>query len=1537
MEGGEKIAEEEEGDENSSTGPRSNDPSTSRSGNQSSASSPSKLSDKIFVSDSGNSTDKRRKFEDAKEELLNLTKTKGIGLREMKIEFAKMTGIKKSEYRRKMLALGFKTDEISDEKINVLFSGLEDGSNGCITSEKLLNMFEAEIEEDHMACEIPEVEDDNVPEKLHQEGILNIELRGAKDLLMNNQHEHTSSRKWQPKVMFPPVAYSAGENSLRRQLAADIYLQNMSLNYHLAGFLKRSGLTAGSFNKQNRTAAILQEQMRLQQMSSPVEFFFDLLETQFVASKRNLALAEATQDSVSTTNWVSSPLASRVPMSSAGGTATNRFNRAPIVSTPLMLHKTDRMKELEKKRSEKLAFLQKKKQNSLGDKQKTSALPRLIGGRKSGSNHVLCIECGCRILVAGRRDLSSDGSSECVTCGGSNCMNVFCKYCYLVLPEGKKLCEDCFEHELVPPEKFGEELRAILIEKIGSSDQQLEMMTKTFQSFDKDNSGTLDSSEFEQGLLLLNIQPPLSDDQRMFLMTQFDTNCDGVISFDEIKDWLVKNQVWKPSVDNSYEILLSPHCGSKTVVQNQHDIVSSALDYLINTAFDAVVFSSSTAAWVRTDNATSTTSVRVWTESNIAREGRSEIGFLIFQKAMNLPLSDGLDEDESVGSDAVQRIFDRFDADGSGKIDLDEFMSLLSTLGLHLTATDARLLMHRVEASNEINELLDFSEFMAYIEKITQLQQPQIERVELCDLARILIQIDETLAKDSQKREQLREILLQLQWNMRETDLISCCKQIRREIGIFVEVEDLQRLTNAFLFRDFNSLVPAKTSITNEPNAKVDKSIEVNTKLTNSGDTLAFLVDSPSLLSHMRAFDVQIVCDQVATHLENQTSTRNIESIWKSVFGLELGEFIDQRDFLDVLFRAGFDYRPVSAADESIRMLTTRVIISIALDALRCESGVGFANDEWSGYVTFSLFTVLLRRSQINEIETKFGQALNNILRLAQGHQSVLVSVALEERNLVVRAKDPVFKFEMDYTLSEQEYTRPTLINQLYDGARRALSSTNGSREEVFTANPYGLITENNLPQLHDAITALLSRLRISTTDHPTNQGIAQYLTLVESKQFVLTLREHLAQARLPFFWSVSCRVLDFAIDGDYLAQLNCPSFLQVVAQAITKKTATSRALLATLKHVTSSLIVRYEVIGKNITFTSTWADLQALLSGRQDTYAIIEVRPQGDATTTRIDRTGGNGSPSWNFKWDIFLKEPELCDQRVDRTVVFTDTVKVSSAPNGDSTRKIAFLPNDQKTSNSTFLIVNVRKALPSNRNEQPRLYCTAYDPFTSCDYSVEGYPANWSVDFFNSSENPDFERQWQELLKAMSLGMTLTPKIVVKVFNKQQKTDHLLGECEVAITSAIAHEGFVFDDWFALQHPIDHTKITGYINMAFHFDVKNSNDRDEPISVPCVMPVEVRIDQITSEVTEAPRKQQPTPNDGNAYKRIQDLEKALELSENIKLEAQEQAKNLKTQLQQLSLSVSANVDSELIKWKRKLDQANREKMIQQEDYAKR
>ncbi|GAB9463405.1 hypothetical protein Gpo141_00000867 [Globisporangium polare] len=178
LEGGEKIVEEEEGDEDPTTNNNSNN-APFAAAKSSPANSPGKNSGSVVLSDSVTTMAKRRKFEDAKEELLSQAKLKNIGLRVVKLEFAKSTMLKKVDCRRKLMSLGFKSEELTDEKFNILFNGLDAANSGSVYTDEIIRLFEREIEEDQMACEIPEIEDDDVPEKLHQDGILEIsKMRG---------------------------------------------------------------------------------------------------------------------------------------------------------------------------------------------------------------------------------------------------------------------------------------------------------------------------------------------------------------------------------------------------------------------------------------------------------------------------------------------------------------------------------------------------------------------------------------------------------------------------------------------------------------------------------------------------------------------------------------------------------------------------------------------------------------------------------------------------------------------------------------------------------------------------------------------------------------------------------------------------------------------------------------------------------------------------------------------------------------------------------------------------------------------------------------------------------------------------------------------------------------------------------------------------------------------------------------------------------------------------------------------------------------
>uniref|UniRef100_K3WI10 Uncharacterized protein n=1 Tax=Globisporangium ultimum (strain ATCC 200006 / CBS 805.95 / DAOM BR144) TaxID=431595 RepID=K3WI10_GLOUD len=516
LEGGEKIVEEEEGD-----GEFGNNNAPFTPGKNSSANSPGKKSGSAVVSDSASTMEKRRKFEDTKEEFLSQAKVKGVGFRQLKIEFAKSALLKKVDCRRKLASLGFKSDDLTDDKFNILFSGLDATNNGFIYTDAILHLFEREIEEDQMACEIPEIEDDDVPEKLHQDGILEIDLYSAKDLVIQSRHKSSAQQRLQRKVEFPIVCFSSSEVLLRKKIAAEICELNPALSFQLRPFLKRSGFLSASgmatVKRQSEVNRSSGSTSQYKQVPTPIEIFFKMLESMYVSKDRNGREYESYEEQME--------FQVRSPVYNKHGDIYSSQGFGSKLEVPttnnLLLHNSDRMKTLEENRRNRLLSLQKQKHLALGDKQKTSALPRLIGGRKSGSTYVSCIDCGTRVLVGGRKDAMVDTTGASVPtylCGGSNCTNSFCKPCYTLLPENKKVCEDCFRHELVPIESFGEQLRVILIEKIGISEERRKVLEDIFQSFDTDSSGSLSAGEFSLAIAKLNIQPPLTEEQKQHLL-----------------------------------------------------------------------------------------------------------------------------------------------------------------------------------------------------------------------------------------------------------------------------------------------------------------------------------------------------------------------------------------------------------------------------------------------------------------------------------------------------------------------------------------------------------------------------------------------------------------------------------------------------------------------------------------------------------------------------------------------------------------------------------------------------------------------------------------------------------------------------------------------------------------------------------------------------------------------------------------------------------------------------------------------------------
>ena len=172
-------------------------------------------------------------------------------------------------------------------------------------------------------------------------------------------------------------------------------------------------------------------------------------------------------------------------------------------------------------------------------------------------------------------------------------------------------------------------------------------------------------------------------------------------------------------------------------------------------------------------------------------------------------------------------------------------------------------------------------------------------------------------------------------------------------------------------------------------------------------------------------------------------------------------------------------------------------------------------------------------------------------------------------------------------------------------------------------------------------------------------------------------------------------------------------------------------------------------------------------------------------------------------------MREPDECVHRSDRPVVYVDTQPILGRPDSSGTNLIPFtsLPalsrSDAATRTLHFVVVSVRRTVPSNA-EVPHLYCTAYDPATASDYEVVGTPTNWNVNFFDPDVNPDVEKQWLALLSKMKLGRTITPKLLIRLYNKQPRSDQLIGETEVSIASTMAREGYGVHSWFAIYDPV-------------------------------------------------------------------------------------------------------------------------------------
>ncbi|KAE9330375.1 hypothetical protein PF001_g445 [Phytophthora fragariae] len=390
--------------------------------------------------------------------------------------------------------------------------------------------------------------------------------------------------------------------------------------------------------------------------------------------------------------------------------------------------------------------------------------------------------------------------------------------------------------------------------KLFTPDIQEEKMACELPDMEED--GSLNPLEFEKMLERLRIEPALTQGQKTFLVDQFDANGDGEISMTEFKHWILQDRVWEEPPP-----VLSTARENKALIASEvfDTVIAPLCNEIIDRAFDAYMFSLTVGSWSRSTNSTTEAQTP---QSPLA----AETGDIVFQRVVSLNIAVG------APTNAVEKVFEQVDGDGSGNIDQFEFIELLSALGMHLNFDDATLLMNRLGAISMGGRItIERSAFLSYAEQMTTKSTDGRHCTSLRD---IVIRVDALAGTEANAREIVQCELQQLHEKISHKELLTICKALDEKAAIAIAVDDLRSLAMNLSF-DYAA---------SSPTQQVGESADQLDNIKSSGDIVArMLLQEPSgLMKHLLEFDVASFCaSSLLVRYEVVGRHTNVETSWQ--------------------------------------------------------------------------------------------------------------------------------------------------------------------------------------------------------------------------------------------------------------------------------------------------------------------------------------------------------------------------------------------------------------------------------------------------------------------------------------------------------------------------------------------------------------------------------------------------------------------------------------------------------------------------------
>nr|CCA15201.1 cysteine protease family C02 putative [Albugo laibachii Nc14] len=1411
---------------------------------------------------------------EARRLISKVARSKGIRVQDIQNEFRKKKTLTREDFRRKLRALGIIPQGLPEGIIDCLLMDLDVSPPvGVVSCEKMHQFFALEIEEDEMLGETADIEAETLSENLYQDGSLSVEVKSAKDLIVSTQYRRTT-RLHSPATV-SNIVYSPEEAAIRADIVECIINGNSQLKVGLKPFLMANGWCPRNIvdDYDDNPRKYARRSRMPNDEIDPVSKLYKLLDAQYEIDKAAKTNTNKASDETPSDHEDGVEVMNQIIQEFL------KQGRIKPNERLMTLHKSNRLMSMEEKRTERFKTLQKRRRSLLGDKRKMMTLPRLIGGYLDELESQTCTDCNCQLLA------------ESHNCSGTDCTSRFCTACLALLPPDHKLCDDCFLHESVEVRYFGNELRSILFNKLCHNDNSVEKLEMLFRSFDHDRSGGITYDEFSSTLTEL-IQPTLTDVQMRHIFQQFDTNADGNINGVEFTNWILRDQVWSPINEEQVPEQMSDGSDADRVT-------NSIVEDVIARAYEAVMLSETSFGYTVIESNPTKVDRNIISQSSYSRMNDNiPSEQLIFLRVLNFKKASPDNRKKLFGKpNAISKASNSlaYDHNEEAQYESDDFGTKEGKFW---------------GSNNLIDKVIKLKQ---HYRKITSSSIQATFDILITDLRRSMC--DHELSA----------------WNFK----------LYKIIGIYFDVREIRCLVSLLenalpRVQVDDRAISTETLITDDD--QQDHTLDV---LYEPGDLLArYLTDSPAqtpdILERAKGSTIP---HELSLFCKRMDNLANSQSIWRNVFGLERDQDIEQGLFIESLMKQGFRISAEShdAADlahaDQISPILTRMILSFAINRSSSErNNESLAHQRPNSPLNFSLFAYMIRSF---DAEVEHLKRIPCTPTLSSGHQVETALVAIKlingpsestvDDHLRIYVNDPVLKREMRLPITG------------CDAMSGILSLIKNS-----VCMYGGLITQSTNRHLDTYLCALLQRVTLKTCEgyHSSTscEPPSYRLSMDEKGTFLETLRNLFVEADPPFFWSLTSQNLTFFIAQDSLVQSACIPFPshRFVVDSLTNSTKTTRLLLF-LRTSISSLRVRFHLVGSfSDSYTCTWTDFQNQLIGNYDFYATIQLHPHGKLHRTHVYHSE-NTTALWNYRSQLIVQQPEFATERIDMPIVYSDTIRISAAPDHYRTEKISFLRCDEGEM-GYCLIVHVRKAIPLKRGDESRLYCTAYDPLTSSDYAVTGYPDVWPIDFFDPKANPHFEKSWQAMIPILELDVPLTPQLICKVYNRQKKTETLLGERRISVASAFSREGYLVEECFTLLHPKSEKLPAGMVNISFRFDL-NETALSIPLSEKLPAVTEKVADNAEENISvQVSKTTSKTSDHSYAHKsgRLEELENELIITENAKQYAIRDADALRLQLQSLRRIKEKEI-SRTTRWRDKHEETQKELYSMQQEYEER